>query len=230
MHHPGGARYAGHHAVASPRPPAPRCDGAVHQRPPARLPHVRRQRRLRTAGHVRRRRSARRALRLSGRQPPRPHQGHFQPVFHVRLVEVHRLLAVCAGVRRGAGHVRAHHRGPRLWRTSGCRCQRQLLRFAVRVLWCLRAGVPHSNAHREHCHRDGSAAPHGAHHVCVLWRRLLVQGRDAGRDRRADDALQGRRRERGPLVREGSVRVGLRQPPRSATESDGAREHHRRMA
>ena len=43
-------------------------------------------------------------------------QGHVQPVLHVRLVEVHRLLALRARVRGGAGNVRAHDRRPRLRR------------------------------------------------------------------------------------------------------------------
>ncbi len=44
--------------------PAQGRDGAVHLRPPARLPDLRRQRRLRAAGHGRRGGPARRALRL----------------------------------------------------------------------------------------------------------------------------------------------------------------------
>ena len=44
-------------------------DGALHLRPSARLPDLRRQRRLRAAGHGGRRRPARRALRLRGREP-----------------------------------------------------------------------------------------------------------------------------------------------------------------
>ena len=45
-------------------------DGALHLRPPARLPDLRRQRRLRAAGHGGRGRPARRALRLRRREPP----------------------------------------------------------------------------------------------------------------------------------------------------------------
>ena len=49
-------------------------------------------------------------------------ENHFQkapkdesnPVFHVRSVQVHRVLALRAGLRRSARHVRADHRGPRL--------------------------------------------------------------------------------------------------------------------
>ncbi len=41
-------------------------------------------------------------------------EGRPQPVLHLRRQQVHRLLALRAGLRRGAGHVRADHRGPRL--------------------------------------------------------------------------------------------------------------------
>ena len=41
-------------------------------------------------------------------------EGRVQPVLHLRSVEVHRLLALRARLRGGAGHLRADHRGPRL--------------------------------------------------------------------------------------------------------------------
>ncbi len=59
------------HADAEARAAAPRRHGALHLRPPARLPHLPGQRRLRAAGHGRRGRPARRPLRLRRRQPPR---------------------------------------------------------------------------------------------------------------------------------------------------------------
>ena len=49
---------------------APRRDGALHLRPPARLPDLPGQRRLRAAGHGRRGRPARGPLRLRRREPP----------------------------------------------------------------------------------------------------------------------------------------------------------------
>ncbi len=42
-----------------------------------------------------------------------PRQGRVEPVFHLRSVEMHRLLALRARLRRGAGHVRADHRRAR---------------------------------------------------------------------------------------------------------------------
>ena len=57
-------------------------DGALHLRPPARLPDLRRQWRLRTAGHGRRGRPARRALRLRRRATiPSPASTTSNPYF-----------------------------------------------------------------------------------------------------------------------------------------------------
>ena len=78
------------------------------------------------------------------------------------------------------------------------------------------------------------ADPLGRHDVRVLRRRLLVQGRGAGRGRRharrADDAVEGRRRQRGPLVRQGPLRLRVRHPRGPADAPDGARHHRRRVA
>ena len=63
----------------------------LHLRPPAGLPDLSGQRRLRAAGHGRRGRPARGALRLPGRQPPGQRQGRVQSVLHLRPVQVHRL-------------------------------------------------------------------------------------------------------------------------------------------
>ena len=63
---------------------------------------------------------------------------------------------------------------------------------------------------------------------------LLVQGRGAGLRRRdpgrADGAVEGRRRQRGPLVRQGPLRLRLRLAPRPAAVADGARLDRRRVA
>ena len=78
--------------------PAPRRDGALHLRPPARLPDLRGQWRLRVAGHGRRRRPARCALRgrstthvrakqhHAARRIPQWHaEGRQQPLFHLSI-------------------------------------------------------------------------------------------------------------------------------------------------
>ena len=95
--------------------PAARRDGALHLRPSARLPDLRRERRLRIAGHGGRRGLARRALRLCRREPSRCEaKDEFEPVLHLRSGEVHRLLALRARLRGNARHVRADDRRPRL--------------------------------------------------------------------------------------------------------------------
>ena len=60
-------------------------------------------------------------------------EGRVEPLFHLRRVEVHRLLAVRSCLRGGAGHLRADHRRPWLrlqgrfgqhatsWSPSACR-------------------------------------------------------------------------------------------------------------
>ena len=53
-------------------------------------------------------------LRPARDEPPGRGQGPQQPVLRVRCGQVHRLLALRAGVRRGPGHVRADHRRARL--------------------------------------------------------------------------------------------------------------------
>ena len=56
-------------------------------------------------------RPARGALRLRRRQPPaRAREGRVEPLLHLRPVQVHRLLALRARLRGGAGHLRADHR------------------------------------------------------------------------------------------------------------------------
>ena len=49
-----------------------------------------------------------------GRQPLAARQGRFQSVFHLRSVEMHRVLALRARLRGSAGHVRADGRRARL--------------------------------------------------------------------------------------------------------------------
>ena len=84
-------------------------------------------------------------------------QGRVQPLFHLRPVEMHRLLALRARLRGGAGHLRADHRRPRLRLRSSRRAWRALPRFRMRLLRRLRAGLPDGDAAREVGHRDRHA-------------------------------------------------------------------------
>ena len=225
LHDPGGA---GHGRVDPDRTaeagPQGR-DGALHLRPSARLPDLRRQRRLRTAGHGGRRRPARRALRLRGREPHQAGEGRVQPVFHLRRFEVHRLLALRARLRGSAGHLRAHHPGPRL-RVQGLgrRAGRQFPQLRVRFLRRLRAGLPDGHAVGEEPHRDRPARAFGGDDLRLLRRRLQLQGRDARRGAGAHGALQGRQGQSRPFLRKGPLRLGLRQSPRAHPEADDPRD------
>ena len=49
-----------------------------------------------------------------GKQPPQSGHRRFQSLFHLRAFEMHRLLALRAGLRGGARHLRADHRRARL--------------------------------------------------------------------------------------------------------------------
>ena len=152
--------------------------GALHLRPPAGLPDLFGQRRLRVAGHGRRGRAAPGPVRL------RRATNHLdavdrpqQPVLRLRPVQVHRLLALRAGLRRDPGHVRADHRGPRLRLEGVGRCGR----VASWTRSACRAAPACRRARRPPCRRSRSIAtrhadPLGDHHLRLLRRRLLVQG------------------------------------------------------
>ena len=71
------------------------------------------------------------------------------PYFTFDPVQVHRLLALRAGLRGGAGHLRADHRRPRLRHPRVAPAGRDFLGLRVRVLRRLRAGLPDRDADRE---------------------------------------------------------------------------------
>ena len=82
-----------------------------------------------------------------------------QPVLRLRPLQVHRLLALRARLRGGAGHLRADHQGPRLRLARSRRAGRCFRRLRVRVLRRLRPGLPDRHAEGEVGHR---ARPAGA--------------------------------------------------------------------
>ena len=95
----------------------------------------------------------------------------------------------------------------------------ELPRLRMRVLRRLRAGLPDRDAEREVGHRDRHARAFGGHDLRLLRRRLLVQGRDARRRSRAHGAVQGRQGQPRPFLRQGPLRLGLRDPQASASSS-----------
>ena len=80
----------------------------------------------------------------------------------------------------------------------------------------------------------GHAHPLGRHHLRLLRRGLLVPrrgpGHGRGHPRGADDPEQGRRRQRGPQLCQGPVRLRVRRPRRPPAAPDGARHDRRRVA
>ena len=137
---------------------APRRDGALHLRPSARLPDLRRQRRLRAAGHGGRGRPARGALRLRRRQPPRrPAKDESNPYFTFdpsKCIVCSRCVRACEEVQ-GTFALTIEGRGfdsqvvAPAW-TS-------LPRLRMRLLRRLRAGLPDRDADREVRHRASAS-------------------------------------------------------------------------
>ena len=72
--------------------------------------------------------AARGALRLRGQESSERREGRFQSVFHLRSRAMHRVLALRARVRGGAGHLRADHR-----------------RAAASIRWSRRASISRSS-------------------------------------------------------------------------------------
>ena len=153
-----------------------------------------------------------------------------QSIFPVRSGALHRLLALRACVRGSAGHLRADRRRPRLRLEDRGRHGRAVPDQRMRLLRRLRAGLPDRVADREDRGRTRPARAFGRHHLRLLRRRLQLQGGDAGRHRGAHGAVEGRQGEPRTFLRQGPLRLGLRQPPGPHPEADGAREDHRSVA
>ena len=102
--------------------------------------------------------------------------------------------------------------------------------FGVRVVRRLRAGLPDGDAVGEERHRHRRARAFGGDDLRLLRRRLQLQGRDARRGTRAHGPLQGRQGQSRPFVREGPLRLGLRQPSRAHPEADDPRDHRPAVA
>ena len=118
MHHAGRRRARRPHPDGAPQKAPQGRDGALHFRSSAGLPDLRGEWRLRIAGHGGRRRPARRSLWLRWckprfcearrrRQRRLDAEGRNQSLLHLRSVEMHRVFALRARLRGGAGHVRA---------------------------------------------------------------------------------------------------------------------------
>ena len=154
-----------------------------------------------------------------------------QSLFHLRPGQVHRLLALRARLRGGAGHLRADHRGPRLrLRWSRRQDEPFLDSECVSCGACVQACPTGDAAARRAVIEIGTARAVGGHHLRLLRRRLLLQGGDARRRGRAHGAVQGRQGQSRPFLRQGPLRLGLRHPQGPHPQADDPRQDHRSVA
>ena len=93
----------------------------------------------------------------------------------------------------------------------------------MRFVRRLRAGLPDRRADGEIGARKRARRSRRRHHLRLLRRRMLVQGRGARRRNRPHGAEQGRAAESRPLLRQGTLRVGLRDASGSRSGADDAR-------
>jgi hypothetical protein len=94
----------------------------------------------------------------------------------------------------------------------------------MRLLRRVRRSLPDDGVAREEPDRRAAPGTRGDHDVCLLRRRLLLQGGNAGRNRRAHGSEPRRPREPGPCVCEGPLCIRLRDAPRSHIEAHDPRE------
>ena len=146
LHDSRGAGHEGADAIAQARKAAARRDGAVHLRSSAGLPDVRSATancELQDMAGVVGLREVRYGY--DGENHLNAEKDESNPYFTVRSVQVHRLLALRARLRRSAGHFRADHRRARL-RFHGFGRRQTVHRFGMRFLRRVRAGLPHRDA------------------------------------------------------------------------------------
>ena len=179
---------------------------------------------LREVRYALRRREPRRCRVPRRRQPAAHGDGRTNPYFTFDPAKCIVCYPLRPRLRRGAGHVRADDRGPRLRQPqSSPGMDEDFLDVGVRVLRRLRAGLPDRLADREGRHRDRHARALDDHHLRLLRRRLHLQGRDARRGSRPHGAVEGRQGQPRPLLRQGPLRLRLRHPPGARPEADGPR-------
>jgi formate dehydrogenase major subunit len=199
LHDARGARHGRPHPDRQDPQAPPRRDGALHLRPPARLPDLRRQRRLRASGHGRRRGPARRPLRGAPRvrglhnhflrkdTPGRPNpqwlpKDDSNPYFTydpAKCIVCSRCVRACEEVQ-GTFALTIEGRGFDSRVSAGMGGDSFLSSDCVSCGACVQA-CPDRDAPGEVGHRDRHPRPQGRHHLRLLRRRLLLRGRDARR-------------------------------------------------
>jgi hypothetical protein len=151
----------------------------------------------------------------SPRMPPKDEQ---QPLLHLRRrASASSARAACAPARRCRAPSRSPSTGAASTRKIAAGADDGLPRLRVRVLRRLRAGLPDRDAARKsRSSRSASPSTQVVDHLRLLRRRLLLQGRDAAATQvvRMVPYKDGEA-NRGPLLRQGPLRLGLRHPPGS---------------
>ena len=153
------------------------------------------------------------------------------PYFTFDPVEVHRLLALRARLRGGAGHLRADHRRPRLRLASSSpgRTRPFLDSECVSCGACVQA-CPTATLIEKSVIEIGQPE-HSVVTTCAYCGvGCTLQGRDARRRAGAHGALQGRQGQPRPFLRQGPLRLGLCHPPRPHPQADDPRQDHRSLA
>ena len=209
---------------------APRRHGALHLRPPARLPDLLRQRQLRAAGHgrgvglreVRYGSAGRDHLERRPTDTSNPYFD-FDPA---KCIVCSRCVRACDEIQ-GTFALTIEGRGFDSKVAAGAATS-FLDSECVSCGACVQA-CPTDALAEKSLVELGMPTRSVDHDLRLLRCRLLLPGRDAARRRQVVRMVpqQGRRRQRGPLVREGSLRVRLRQPPRPGDAPDGARVDRR---
>ena len=139
------------------------------------------------------------------------------PYFTYDPSQVHRLLALRPRLRGGAGHLRTDHRGPRLRsRVSAGMHEDFIDSECVSCGACVQA-CPTATLQRKIGYRDRPAGTFGGHHLRLLRRRLLVQGRDARRRAGAHGAVEGRQGQSRPLAASRAASPRAMPPTRTAS-------------
>ena len=214
---------------------APRRHRSVCLRSPARLRHLPREWALRTAGHGGAMRASPRPPTADRREAPPGAKDASNPYFTFDP----KLCIVCSRCVRACdeqqGTLRAHHPGARL-RLQGVRQPgRAVPRVRVRLLRRLRRGLPDRGAHREIRHRARASPSMLAKTTCAYCGvgcsfKAETRGAGARRRGRAHGTRPHGRRQSRPRLRQGTLRLRLRDARGSHHEAHDPREHHRSLA
>ena len=140
------------------------------------------------------------------------------------------MRALRARVRGGPGHLRPDDRRPRLRLGDLAGAKRLVHGIGMRFVRRLRTSLSHLHPDGEIGNRAGPGRAQRNHHLRILRRGLLLQGRDEGQRSGEDGAQQGRDAQPWPFMRQGPLRMGLRDPSRSHHQADGPREHRPALA